>query len=337
MKGQHQPSQQGIAMTSTRIASHRTLVTAPERVTPSVVTGPRANPARRGPILLAIHGSEPTSAATTVARRLAELNELELKVVTVFESAHAWTGAPELSALAPMPAAAFPFPQAQALARRLEDTLGETMRWSLDVRYGSPAREINRAAREVDATLIVVDAAPRRGIRHVVAGARALQIVGHSSCPVLSVAPSSAILPRTILVAVDFSPASVRAAQAALLFAGSGTRVLVAHVALPIHLPHVVRDDAGAVFGGDIPALLTGLVAELDPIVPAGVAVETRAIDGAVVSGILALAESEQVELIAAGTHGPGPVERFFVGSVASGLFHRASCTVLISPPPGPR
>ena len=57
------------------------------------------------------------------------------------------------------------------------------------------------------------------------------------------------------------------------MFAGAGTRVLVTHGALPIHLPHAVRDEAGALFGGDIPALLTRMLAELDPIVPAGVAV----------------------------------------------------------------
>jgi nucleotide-binding universal stress UspA family protein len=307
----------------------------PGCATASVADDPLPNPARRGPILLAIHGEEPTSAAITAARRLAERNELPLQVVTVVEYVRAFSGAqgmlPTVTTLTP----AFMDQQAETVRRRLGDALGDETKWSLDVRDGSPAREIASAAREVDATAIVVDAAPRRGVRHVVSGARALQVVGRSSCPVLSVAPSFAIPPLTIVAAIDFSPASIHAAQAALLFAAERATVFLVHSPLPIRLAHAARDAAGALFGGDTGAYFARVRAELDPFLPSGVTIVTRTIEGSVVSGVLALAESEHADLIVAGTHGPGPVERFFVGSTAAGLLHGAPCPVLVSPPPG--
>ena len=321
-------------MTSIPAESLHASPSMPDSATASVPDDPPPNPARRGPILLAIHGEEPTSAAITAARRLAERNELRLRVVTVVEYVYGFSGVPGMPPTVTTLTTAFTDQQAEAVRRRIGDALGDETKWTLDVRYGSPAREIARAAREIDATLIVVDAAPRRGVRHVVSGARALQVVGRASCPVLSVAPSFAIPPSTIVAAIDFSPASIRAAQAALLFAHERTTLFLVHSPLPIRLAHAARDAAGALFGGDTEAYFTRVRAELDPFVPSGLTIETRVIEGSVVSGVLTLAESEHADLIVAGTHGPGPVERFFVGSVAAGLLHGAPCPVLVSPPP---
>ena len=301
---------------------------------PSVAAPARANPVRRGPILLAIHGKEPTSAAMLTAQQLAEWNELGLHVVTVVEFMHQFSGAPILPPTDPVPLAAFTSVQTEAVRQRLAEALGGTAKWSLDVRFGSPAREIARAAHQVDATFVVVDSAPRHGALHVISGARALQIVGRSSCPVLSAAPSFAFPPSTIVAAIDFSPPSIHAARAALLFAGDGTRILLVHAPLPIRLAHVTRDTAGALFGGDPAEYLARARAELHPLLPLGVTIETRMIDGTVVRGVLALAESEHADLITVGTHGPGAMERFFVGSVAAGLLHNAARPVLVSPPP---
>ena len=305
-----------------------------QELTPSLAAGPRANPVRRGPILLAIHGEERTSAAIVTAQRLAEQNMLKLRVVTVVEFEHVFSGAPVVPPPDPVPPAVFTSPQVEAVRRHLVEALGGSAKWSLDTRFGSPAREIARAAQEVDATFVVVDSAPRHGVLHVVSGARALQIVGRSSCPVLSAAPSFAFPPLTIVVAIDFSPPSIRAAQAALMFAGERTRILLVHAPLPIRLPQVTRDALGALFGGDPAEYLSRARAELEPYLPDGVTIETRMIEGTVVRGVLALAESEQADLIAVGTHGPGAMERFFVGSVAAGLLHNAARPVLVSPPP---
>jgi len=293
-----------------------------------------ADPVQRGPILLAIHGGEATSTAITAAHLLAERLSVDLRVMTVVELAYAFGGAPELLPVARTPDVAIAGDQPDAVRRRLHEVLGASGNWALDVRFGSPGRQIPRVAREMNASLIIVDAAPRRGLRHEVSGVRALQVVARSSCPVLSVPPSFAGLPRTVVAAVDFSPASISAALAALRIAADGARFVLVHAPVSLSSRRAFRDESGALYGGDISAHFERVRAQLEPYAPAGVTIETRTIEGSVVREVLSIAESDHAELLAVGTQGHGVVERFFVGSVAAGLLHSASCPVLVSPVP---
>lgn len=294
------------------------------------------NPVLRGPILLAIHGGEESAASIRVAHRLATRLGVGLQVVTVVDLVLEYSGPDLMPAVARLDGSAGTVAQGEAVQHRLRETLGGQAQWALDVRSGRPAREITRAAREANATLVVVAAEPRRGIRHVVSGTRALQIVGRSPCPVVSVAPSFASLPATIVAPIDFSPSSIRAAQAALLLASDGARLILVHVPIPLHFERARRDAAGSLVGGDVSEHFRHVRDQLEPFGPAGLTIETRTLDGGVVSSVLALAESEQADLIAVGTHGHGVVERFFVGSVAAGLLHGAACSVVAAPPPPP-
>lgn len=292
----------------------------------------RSEPGRRGPVLLALHGGEGTGvieAAHALSGRLG----VALKVVTVVEPVPTFAGAPDMVAMSVAFVPTNGDVQASSVRRLVGDTLGSKAEWTLETRFGSPAHEIASAARESDATMIVVDAAPRRGIRHVVAGIRALQVMSRSTCPVVSVA-SWRGLPRTIVAPIDFSPASIRAAQVAVSLAGDNARVILMHVPWAVPLRHVIIDHTGALMGGDVSAHFARVRAELQPLVRNDMTIETRTMDGSVVSAVLSVAESESADLVAAGTHGRGPVERFFVGSVAAGLLHGARCPVLVSPPP---
>lgn len=293
-----------------------------------------AGAGRQGPVLLALHGREAGPAAIEAAHALAGRLGVALKVVTVIEVIPPFGGAPDLMPLAPGLMFVNGDAQADTVRRRVSDALGSQAAWALDVLTGSPAREIARAARENGASIVVIDAAPRRGVRRVVSGVRALQVVGRAPCPVLSIASWSG-LPKVIVVPIDFSPASIRAATAALMISGDGVRVILVHVPWTVPLRHVIRDAAGGLMGGDVADHFARVLAELQPLVQNGTTIETRTREGSVVSAVLSVAESERADLIAAGSHGPGPVERFFVGSVAAGLVHAAPCPVLVSPPPG--
>lgn len=299
--------------------------------------GPTANPVLRGPVLLAIHGGEGTSAAIGAAQLLARRLGRDLRVVTVVEAVPATGTPPDVLPALPTAAPTSVLEKASTVVtQRLRDTLGVDAKWTLDIRIGSPGREIPRAARDANATVVVVDAAPRRGLRHVVTGVRALQVVAQSGCPVLSVAPSFPALPAAIVAPIDFSPASIRAAQAALLLAADGAHLLLVHCPMPLYYSHTALDPSGALVSGDVAQFFTRVVAQLAPHAPAGVTIDTRTIEGGPVSGVLSIAEAMKADLIAVGTHGHGPVERFFVGSVAAGLLHSAPCPVLVSPPPPP-
>ena len=57
------------------------------------------------------------------------------------------------------------------------------------VRNGSPAEEIVKAAKEMDADIIVMSTHGRTGIRHTVIGSVAEKVVRYALCPVLTVKP----------------------------------------------------------------------------------------------------------------------------------------------------
>jgi universal stress protein E len=296
---------------------------------------PMTNPARRGPILLALHGRESSGAAILAASLLSDRLGLDVRVVSV--------AGPEMRYAAPLDI--MPDPKTRLLEleaahekllrERLYQALGKDPSWRIDVRHGErPAREIVRAAETLDATLIVVDAAQHAGIRHTLAGERALEVLRRARCPVLSVASPFSALPKCLVAAVDFSPASIRAVQVALLLADEGATVTLVHLPLPLYLQRPYRDRSGALIGADVPKSFAHIEAEVRPYAPAGVLIQTRVLEGRIVPDVLAEASREQADLIVAGTHGPNRLERFFVGSTAASLLHMAPCSVLIAPPP---
>jgi nucleotide-binding universal stress UspA family protein len=59
-----------------------------------------------------------------------------------------------------------------------------------EVRFGSPAGEIDAAAKDLAADLICVSTHGRTGIAHLLLGSVAEKIVRHAPCPVLIVRPT---------------------------------------------------------------------------------------------------------------------------------------------------
>ena len=59
----------------------------------------------------------------------------------------------------------------------------------IEVRYGSPAVEIVRAAEDLHADLIVMSTHGRTGMSHVLLGSVAEKVVRYAKCPVLTVKP----------------------------------------------------------------------------------------------------------------------------------------------------
>ena len=203
------------------------------------------------------------------------------------------------------------------------------------MRYGAIADEIASVARERAASLIVLGAAPHERLRRVIGGERAVHVLRASSVPVLSVPPGFETLPRNVVVGVDFSPASVRAAQAALLLLGDGGTLTLLHVVSPLMADApLLRDASGRDPSNTVQALFERLRNELRPYVPGGVTVETSVRTDADVDGVIAGATRAGADLIAVGTHGPRLLERMFVGSVASSVLHVAPQAVLAAPPP---
>jgi nucleotide-binding universal stress UspA family protein len=268
--------------------------------------------------------------AARAAHALSQRLNVPLRVVTVVEPWPYYAGA--AAGLGPIVLPAdgeLRQASEQGVRRLLKDVLSDAA-WTLDVRMGRPANEIRDFALELDATIIVTAAAPHTLLGRAVAGVRAAQVLRGAPCPVLSVDSTFRGLPRRLLAAVDFSPASIRAAQAALLLAADDARMTLVHTVPDAVFGHVGADVAMK----ETQALFARLREQLAPITPAGVLLETRELQGEVVQQVLDCADSLGVDLVAVGTHGPGLVQRMFLGSTAASVVHLARCSVLASPAP---
>jgi nucleotide-binding universal stress UspA family protein len=228
--------------------------------------------------------------------------------------------------------------------RRLEDVQAYLARYApngtpspaVHLRSGPISEEIAATARQRGATLVVVGAAPHRRLNYMVAGERAVQVLRSASVPVLSVPPGFASLPHNVVAAIDFSPASVRAAQTALLLVAPGGTLTLVHVLSPLLADAPIRDATGRDPTNSVQMLFGRVRDELRPYVPADVTIETRITTGEHRNGILETASSLDADLVVVGTHGPRFLERLFIGSVASSVMHSAPQAVLAVPPPRP-
>lgn len=148
-------------------------------------------------------------------------------------------------------------------------------------------------------------------------------------------------MPRRLLVAIDFSPGSRRALDAATALARDldASLVLVHAFARPMHVP---MDPEGHVD----PLSEVQAEIELDEAVELttewasgprqdGIDVEVVAREARARDLILEAAEDSDASLIVVGHHGWGAVKRFILGSVALDVAQRSRRPVLVVPEPG--
>lgn len=304
--------------------------TAPVSPTRSTIV----NPVRRGPILLALHGLTSSSAAISSAQLLAAPLGLDVEVVTVTPGEPAYAEPldimPDREGFAPTS----DVEHEREIRSAIRQALITDQKWPVSVRHGPPAREVARAALAMDATMIIVNSTPPAGVLRTMAGVFATELVRRVRCPVLAVSAPLAERPRRIVAAMDFSPASLRAAQAAALVADAGAVMTLLHVPVPVKFARPHLDRSGAPIGADTTTLFDRVENELRPYLPADLTFERVVADGSTSSAILDQARLKSADLIVAGTHGPNRLERFFVGSTAVSLLHHSSCAVLIAPAP---
>jgi nucleotide-binding universal stress UspA family protein len=286
-----------------------------------------------GPILLATAG-EGDLRAIDAARLLAArggapvvvLSALEppIPVMTGLDGATAWT--PDYDD--------YVAAQRHAVERRLGETLGPGVDWPVEVVVESPSRAIAEAARSRHASLVVIGIGQHDLTARLLSGEIPLRIIRRSPAPVLAVTDEPLRVPaHTAVVAMDFSPSSVRAARAALdLLDDGGT----------LHLVHVWAREAL-----DVPALaaareqyeraLPGRFARVERLLLDGarsVTILPTTLHGRPAEQLVDFARAHGADLLAAGRSGHGLFERLLVGSVTTGLVRAAPCAVLVTPEP---
>lgn len=276
-------------------------------------------------MIVATDGREQSDAAVRAGALLAGSSK-DWWVITVVSPLP--IAAPELDLrLVAEAVAAYRETQVQSVRDQIRRILGErTVR--VEALDGDPADVIARAATQRMASLIVAGLGRHNIVDRLLGDETVLRLVRSTSTPVLAVGAMFAI-PRTVVVGMDFSENSMRAAQFALRFVSYGATVYLMNVA--------PREDLlGMVVGGfaayeeRVRATMSELVTRLD--VPDGVHVQPVVRQGDPGSRILDYAAETHAGMIAVGTRGQGFVARMLVGSVATKVIRGSSIAVLTLP-----
>ena len=287
-------------------------------------SGVRAN--RASPLIIATDGHEQSNSAMLVGRLLAPADDAR-RVVTVLK--HMPTVTPEVQLpLSPDMEASRRAEQKRAVKQQAGRVWGDDI-VDVELYDGDPATAIARLARDTNATMIIAGLGRHRVVDRLFGDETALRLVRVSSVPVLAVASGSSSAPSRIVVAVDFSETSLRAARLALEVASPNATVYLAHVGPRDSMLHEwngwglsYKDDAGDA--------LHKMREQLN--IPTGVVVQRVLLQGDPATELLAFAASVNADMIASGSHGHGFVARMLVGSVTTRILRCSTCSVLCVP-----
>jgi nucleotide-binding universal stress UspA family protein len=272
-------------------------------------------------ILVATDGRGQSDAALRAGRAL--LSSGPLGILTVLPP-HAVRDASEFAESAELLDAVARQALVEAQLRRV---LGDSVETWVDVRFGYPPAVLAQSAVAHGALLVAGIGRPRVMDR-LHGDESTLRLVREARSPVLAVAPYSAVPPQRILLAMDFSEASVTAARLALALAAPRAQVAVVHVA---PRPGEITWGSGAVGQRvDPDRALENYLRQLPRLYD--VRFTSVVAHGDVASELLEIAKRDAVDLIAIGAHGHGPASRLTIGAVTTRVIRCATCSVIVGP-----
>lgn len=207
------------------------------------------------------------------------------------------------------------------------------------VRGVTAAPAILDYAREAAVDLIVMGTHGRRGVRHLLLGSVAEEVVRLARCPVLTIVrqdPATHGLAdiQSILVPIDFSRYAAEALRYAKeLAALFGARLILFH-AVDVHYRPIFFDTGLFALYDAAPDAAVKAQARLKQFYqeaagPTGPFVQTEAVVGPAAHEIVKYAEEHAVSLIVMATHGLTGLQHFLMGSVAEKVVRTAPCPVL--------
>ncbi|MBI1809910.1 MAG: universal stress protein [Gemmatimonadetes bacterium] len=290
--------------------------------------------ALKTPVLLATDGTDEAVGAVAVGAELARARSAVLRMLTVLEpSAYPFSGTePAAGSIASAAAeAAVESLLRQTVSAQIGAFLGDKAAHEVHFTRGRVVPTIVAESRQAGAGLILLGLHPHDILERLAGEETALRVSRTAGLPVLCVTPSLRQLPRRIVAAVDFSPASVRAAREVLMLAPEGATMVLAHVRPPT--PDRNAANARANYSSGVGDALERLRASLPTT--KDITIETVTLEGAPVPELLNHALQTGADLIALGAHRHSFVGRLVLGSVATELLRAATVSVFIVPPNG--
>lgn len=202
-----------------------------------------------------------------------------------------------------------------------------------------PADAVLAYAGEVEADLLVLGSHGRRGLKRLILGSVAEEILRRAPCPAIAACerkedhiPSA---PDDILLPLDLSEHSRAALPAAQSLATTfGARLHLLHVVEDVPLPPAYGIPPTA-----SPSSPTNMEAHaeqaLDQVVPEtedlGIQTVTHLGAGIVVPEIVRVVEEQDIDLIVMSSHGRTGLARVLMGSVTEEVLRKAPCPVFVA------
>ncbi len=299
-----------------------------KRREPKRVSAKPAAPLRTRRVLVATDGSEPANAALRLARLYADRGDWMPDVVTVTEPIPVYVG--DLG----MP---LPSPDQELLVRNsVAERIGEQVRrfgsgsWDLAIEFGRTPPSIVRAASKRSAELIVVGLGSHGKLARLFGAETAARVARHADVPVLAVHPKTTQLPRIAVVAIDFGPSSLRAAQEALTLLAPPGRLHLVHVRWGMNLTTLPQEDWERAYESGAERALSRVIDQLDH--REGIEITTELAAGVLTSALLSVTKASKADVIALGRHGESTFDRFVIGSTPTQILRTAGCSVLVAP-----
>ena len=294
---------------------------------------------RHRPIVVAVTGEDDGAAPVRVASVLEQRFGSAVSAVQVLDVSDipaplhsAFTFARELIGDAPYAE------DARARRQQFSDWLGKPNEWPVHIAIGSVPYEILGYAERQDAALIVMGLRHHGVVDRVLRDETTVTVARRAHGAVLAVVPSLQRLPRRAIVGIDFGPASIRAARAALdvLVRPAPTNILVLRL---VYVDRSGVDGAHEDTAGEALIKRLGVEAAFEQLVrelgaPPGVRVEFVTRHGSVAEELLACADESRADLIAIGSLRHERLERWILGSVTTEIVRDGRCSVLVIPPP---
>jgi len=304
--------------------------------TMTTMTNPNASAIRwqyelpaAGGIVVGFDGSPASHAAIESAAVIAAMRKCAVHVVSVLRPMSSY----QIDLKVDQPRSEVDDLRLQLRDAAIRDAVGsqdERAGWTQQVTTGSPAQKITETAERREADLIIVGRSQRGALDRMLAGETTLQVMRLSGVPVLVVGEEMK-KPAIVVAAVDFGPASMRAAATGLeMLNGTGTLYLV-HVDEPVEVfPDGFVLPEPAYSAGRLKEQLEERAGALRA--PPGVVVESVVLSGRPNRAIAEFCDRVGADLLVAGTHGLSRIARFLLGSVSTGLVRIVQKPVIIVP-----
>ena len=216
------------------------------------------------------------------------------------------------------------------LTRALSIAATGDARWPIATHTGTPSRVLADEAARQAASLLVMGLGRRNPLDRLFGTETTLSTLRASSVPLLAVPPDFSGAPSHAVVGLDFSAASIAAAQLAQRLLAPAGRLTLVHVRPRFTDASADWQAWDVEYGRTLPPLFVQVREQLAS--DTDITIESVTVRGDPAPALLAFAHAAGAELVAVGTQRHTLFERLMVGSVASRVLRASRSAVLAVP-----